>query len=81
MTQSTIVDVVAIGTSLDGDFVIFNTRSLGLLDGRIIIHNLLLDKEVVSFSQSGAVATLAFRSGIFQCDINISVTSEFFYCR
>jgi U3 small nucleolar RNA-associated protein 21 len=47
VTQSPVVDVVGVG----------------LADGRIVIHNLKMDKTVMTFTQTeGAVTTLAFRS-------------------
>eukprot|EP00026_Physarum_polycephalum_P000231 Phypoly_transcript_00231.p1 GENE.Phypoly_transcript_00231~~Phypoly_transcript_00231.p1 ORF type:complete len:947 (+),score=145.37 Phypoly_transcript_00231:28-2841(+) len=47
IAQSPVVDVVGIG----------------LVDGRIVIHNLKLDKTITTFTQTeGAVTTLAFRT-------------------
>ncbi|CAG8441205.1 6972_t:CDS:10 [Diversispora eburnea] len=46
LTQSPVVDVVAIG----------------LLDGRIILHNIKLDELLISYKQEGRVTSISFRT-------------------
>lgn len=46
VAQSPVIDVVAIG----------------LLDGQVMIHNIKLDKKIMSFEQQGKVTGISFRS-------------------
>lgn len=48
IVQSPAVDVVAVG----------------LMDGRIIMHNLKLDKTLFTFRQTGMVSGISFRTGL-----------------
>ncbi|KAJ3223138.1 hypothetical protein HK099_001485 [Clydaea vesicula] len=56
--QSPVLDIVAIGT----------------LNGKIAIHNIKLDKELMSFSQEGKVTAISFRSDEHQhmCSANMN---------
>lgn len=47
MAQSPVVDVIAVG----------------LLDGRISLYNIKMDRELIAFQQEGKVTAISFRTG------------------
>ncbi len=49
LTQSPVVDVIAIG----------------LLNGTIILYNIKLDECIISLKQEGSITSITFRTGIY----------------
>lgn len=60
LTQSPVVDVIAIG----------------LLNGTIILYNIKLDESIMSLKQEGCVTSISFRTGNFEKIIIICIINN-----